>query len=588
MLLRNRSRHFFDRKKNEDWQTNTMNIGSKYKASSVNGAAIRRLLAVLLSVVMIALKNGSLLAHENTLFSYTRSLRSDDADEGALHKVSVSDQFTDSSRCRLTLNLIDAATKESLPGLVRITTSEGHIVPLEGLFNRGTGLRQQHPSRDWYVLLKSNTVSVPRSRLKIEAFSGLETKLAKKTIDLTDKISARTILPLVRFHRAATSGWRNGNTHLHLMSLTKDQADQYLKSISQADGLEFVFVSYLRRAKAERNYISNTYTKQQLQQLSGHGVMFSHGEEHRHNFGSGGEGYGHVMFLNIEKLIRPVSIGPGIMSKGTDWPALSRGIDKANLDGATTIWCHNTFGFEDVPDWIAGILDAHNIFDGGSRGSYEDTFYRFMDIGLRVPFSTGTDWFIYDFSRVYVEVEEPMTVERWLDGLEKGRTFITNGPLLKFSVGEYNPGDVVRLARPCELNISSRAVGRCDFQKIEVIYNGRVVQSAPSQPVGGHFEAWITTPLWINEPGWIALRISSEQKNEMGAKLFGHTSAVYVEIAGKTIFNPEVAKKLIANMNEAMSTIREKANFADDKQADEILNVYREGITSLNKRLKQQ
>jgi hypothetical protein len=565
-----------------------MNIAFEDKCSCVNRATIRGVLAVLLSVVIIGLQNESLLAHENTLSSYTHSLHSEDADQGALNKMSASDQSTDSSRCRLTLNLIDAATKESLPGLLRITTSDGSIEALEGLFNRGTGLRKQHLSRDWYVTLKSTTVSVPRERLIIEAFSGLETELARKTIDLTNKASDEITLPLVRFHRAATSGWRNGNTHLHLMSLSRDQADQYLKSISRADGLELVFVSYLRRVKAERNYISNTYTKQQLQQLSGHGVMFGHGEEHRHNFGSGGEGYGHVMFLNIKELIRPVSIGPGIMGQGMDWPPLRQGIDKVRRDGATTIWCHNAFGFEEVPDWIAGVLDAHNIFDGGSRGSYEDTFYRFMNIGLRVPFSTGTDWFIYDFSRVYVEVNKPLTVERWLGGLEKGRTFITNGPLLKFSLGEYSPGDVIRLTQPQELNISSHAVGRCDFQKIEVIYNGRIVQSAPSLSVGGHFEARNTAPLLVSEPGWVALRINSEQKNDLGAPLFGHTSAIYIEMEGKTIFKHEAARKLITNMNEAMRNIREKASFADNKQANEILNVYREGIASLRKRIEKQ
>jgi hypothetical protein len=311
-----------------------MNIASEYKCSCANRATIGGILAVLLSVVIIGLQNESLLAHESTLSSYTRSLRSEDADQGELNEVSVSGQSTDSSRCRLTLNLIDAATKESLPGLVRITTSDGRIEALEGLFNRGTGLRQQHPSRDWYIVLKSTTVSVPRERLRIEAFSGLETELAQKTIDLTDQASAEVTLSLVRFHRAATNSWRNGNTHLHLMSLSRDQADQYLKLISRADGLELVFVSYLRRAKAERNYISNTYTKQQLQQLSGQGVMFGHGEEHRHNFGSGGEGYGHVMFLNIKELIRPVSIGPGIMGEGMDSPPLRRGIETAIETGA--------------------------------------------------------------------------------------------------------------------------------------------------------------------------------------------------------------------------------------------------------------
>jgi hypothetical protein len=211
-----------------------------------------------------------------------------------------------------------------------------------------------------------------------------------------------------------------------------------------------------------------------------------------------------------------------------------------------------------------------------------------MDIGLRVPFSTGTDWFIYDFSRVYVEINETLTIERWLESLEKGRTFITNGPILKFSFGGYSPGDVVRLAQPHELNITSHVVGRCDFQKIEVIYNGRVVQSAPSRSVGGHYEAKITAPLLISEPGWVALRISSEQKNELGSPLFGHTSAVYIEIAGKTIFKPEAARKLVTNMNVSMRTIREKASFTDDKQAEQIMKVYREGIASLRKRLEKQ
>lgn len=557
---------------------NTMNTRSKSEVSCANNTL--RLLAILSSVIICALQAGSVSAHESTLAAYARSLSPQAAP--------VSEESMRSSRCRLTLNLVDATTNEPLPGLVRITTADGSTWALEELFNRGTGLRQSHASRQWGVVIESVTVSVPREKLTIEALRGLETELASITIDLTGKSSAEVTLPLIRFHNAAKNGWRNGNTHLHLMSLTRDRADQYLKSISRADGLELVFVSYLRRTGAERNYISNTYTEQQLRELSGDGVTFSYGEEHRHNFGGGGEGYGHVMFLNIKELIQPVSIGPGIMGTGHDSPALRRGIDKARHDGATTIWCHNAFGFEEVPDWIAGVIDAHNIFDGGSRGSYEDTFYRFMDIGLRVPFSTGTDWFIYDFSRVYVEVDKPLTVERWLDGLARGRTFITNGPLLKFSLGEHGPGDVVRLAQPERLNISARAVGRCDFQRIEVIYNGRVVQSAPSKSVDGHFETRINEPLLINEPGWIALRVKSDRKNELGEPLFGHTSAVYVEIAGRTVFKTEVAEELIADMNAGLRTIREKASFADDEQADNIVNVYREGIASLRERIEKQ
>ena len=66
-------------------------------------------------------------------------------------------------------------------------------------------------------------------------------------------------------------------------------------------------------------------------------------------------------------------------------------------------------------------------------------------------------------------------------------------------------------------------------------------------------------------------------------RITGHTIAVYVEIAGKTLLKPEAAKELIADMNEIMLRIREKASFTDDKLADEILDVYREGIASLRR-----
>jgi len=240
-----------------------MNSKRESKTSYTNANV--RLLAILLSVVTWGLQARSVSAHENTLAAYTHSL--------GLQAEPAPEVSTKSPRCKLTLKLIDATTKEPLAGLVRIATADGSVQALEGLLNRGAGLSQSHARRQWSVLIDSAAVSVPREKLTIEAISGLETEMASRTIDLTGKSSAEMTLPLVRFGDAAKSGWRNGNTHIHLRSLTRDQADQYLRSISRADGLELVFVSYMRRAKAERSYISSTYTEQQLQQLSGESVF---------------------------------------------------------------------------------------------------------------------------------------------------------------------------------------------------------------------------------------------------------------------------------------------------------------------------
>ena len=124
------------------------------------------------------------------------------------------------------------------------------------------------------------------------------------------------------------------------------------------------------------------------------------------------------------------------MGDGTDGIPLQHGIKEAHRDGASVLWCHNAFGLEDLPNWMAGLLDAQNIFDGGNHGSYRDTFYRYLNLGMKVPFSTGTDWFIFDFSRVYVAVEGELTSKKWLDQLAAGKTMITNGPFLELEVGK--------------------------------------------------------------------------------------------------------------------------------------------------------
>jgi len=358
-------------------------------------------------------------------------------------------------------------------------------------------------------------------------------------------------------------------------------------------------VSYLERAEADRDYISNQYRPRDLRALSGPDLQFGDGEEHRHNFTGYGEGYGHVMLLQLRELVRPVSIGSGIMKAGPDWPPLRRGIQKARREGATVIWCHNDYGMEDTPNWLAGLVQAHNIFDGGHHGSYRDTFYRYLNLGLKVPFSTGTDWFLYDYSRAYVRLEGPPTAARWLQGLTQGRSYITNSPLLEFRVEEREIGETIRLAGPRSVRVEGRAVGRHDFRQVDVVQNGVVVRSAPSRRVGGHFEAELRFDLPITGPGWLALKVAGEgpgaprevpslPRNEFGEALFGHTSPVYLEFAGRTIFQPEAAAGFLREMEQSLRVISEKGQFETSAQREEVLAIYQEAIAGLRRRSERE
>ncbi|MSU70208.1 MAG: hypothetical protein EXS39_05440 [Opitutaceae bacterium] len=551
------------------------------------------------------------LAHESTKSAFEASL--DPREAKVLAAAASLGEATrpspaSSNTAELTVRLIEAETKLPLAGIVRITRANGTAVALPGLVDRGLKLRANHPAKDWFVVPGPVVLSLPQEELQVAAFAGLETELASRTIDLRGQSGVELVLPLRRFASPAKTGWHSGNTHLHLSGMTRPQAEEYLRVIPRGDGLELVFVSYLSRAEIDRDYVSNGFSSEDLQALSGGGVTFGNGEEHRHNFGTFGKGYGHVMFLNIRRLVQPVSIGSGIMGGGLDFPPLRRGIEQARQEGATVIWCHGASGFEDVPDSLAGLLQAHNIFDGGSQSSYSDSFYRFLNVGLKVPFSTGTDWFIYDFSRVYARVDQPLTVPSWLQALVAGRTFITNGPFLELRAGPHEIGDTVALAAPGHISLNGRATGRGDFRRIELIQDGNIVCRAMSHAVGGHFEAELEFSLEVNESGWVALRVgggsldtggslvipsgipfhgSGKDRNEMGEALFGHTSPIYLEIAGRPVFRRADAQELIADLETSLRTIQTKAQFADEPQRNEVLGAYREGIAMLRRRLQE-
>ena len=498
--------------------------------------------------------------------------------------------------CSLKLELIERNTSEPLPGMVRVGSRDGQPLRPPELVNRGQGI-DKGPITEWSVLTRTTTITVPAAPLVIQALSGLETDLAAREIDLTGQRHAELQIPLDRFAHARRDGYVAGNTHLHLKHLSHAQADRYLSEVPLADGLDVVFLSYLERAGDDLQYTSNKYTPQELARLSREHVHFGHGEEHRHNFGAHGEGYGHILLLDIPYLVQPVSIGPGIMHSGIDAPALQPGIDTAIHAGGKVVWAHNLYGFEDIPNWITGHVHANNIFDGGSRGSFKDTFYRYLNIGLRVPFSTGTDWFIYDFSRVYVPTDRPLTPTAWLDLLAEGKSYITNGPLLEFSVDGKPVGSVLEINEPRAVRVRAKAISRTDFKRLEVVQNGRVAHDSDSRAEGGHFVANIIWSCVIEEPAWLALRtvpppVNDDPhlrepvlKNEFGHELFAHTSPVYVRIAGRDVFDRQTAQGLLDEMRSDVKQIEAQAKFENESQRQSVLEIYKQALRKLGERL---
>jgi hypothetical protein len=488
-------------------------------------------------------------------------------------------------RVKLRLRLVDADTGKGVAGMVRVTDADKKTVELPGLFDRMTGLTKDLPGVHWYILPAGGAdVLLPRGKLHIEAVSGLETALAQQDLDLSGKAPAEVTLKLPVLFRAADVGLVAGNTHLHLRNFSLEMSDEYLRKIPAADGLRVMFISYLERDKDDLTYITNKYPIGDLPKFADTGVLFNNGEEHRHNFKDFGEGYGHVMFLNIKELVKPVSIGPGIMNAGFDDPALRPGIDNARKQGGTVIWCHNTFGYEDVPSAVTGRLHALNVFDGSRTGKFEDNYYRYLNIGLRMPLSTGTDWFMYDFARVYAEVKGKLTIASWLDAIKAGRCQATNGPVLTLKVNGKTSGDTLDLMEPTTLKIEGSAVGRHPPQKLQLVRNGKVIKTQTAKP-GEPTRIQLTHEVRQDEPAWFAVRIDSDAKNEFNKTLYAHTSPVYVTYKGKDVFDVDSAVALLKQVEEGQGVIRDRGRFSNADASKQVLAIYDEAAQNLRERI---
>src|SRR5262245_48918857 len=118
---------------------------------------------------------------------------------------------------KVRIRLVDADTGKDVAGIVRVfARGKDDTLPLPGLFDRTRGLKPAKEARGWHVVpVKGVQTTLPRERLVVEAVSGLETALARKEVDLSDKSATEIVVELPFLFRPETGKLVAGNTHRH-------------------------------------------------------------------------------------------------------------------------------------------------------------------------------------------------------------------------------------------------------------------------------------------------------------------------------------------------------------------------------------
>jgi len=466
--------------------------------------------------------------------------------------------------------VLDKETGRSVPCKVHIADAAGNFYHPEPWIPR-RDLNQNIQAKPYFYCHGEFRLVLPPGRYKVEASRGLAQLPAGAEIEIAgdERREVRLELPALTDLRKA--GWFSGNTHTHYHLQMEEHPDERLRTVPPAEDLDVSVISYLVRKNLQ--YRSNKFPIGLAPAFSRHGTFVDVGQETRNNRTDWEIGYGHVLFMRIPRLIPPVSTGLLTPDNGPDFPTLTMLCRRAKAAGGVTVWAHSGSGMECPVAVALGVVDAFNVNDGNIFDY--DRYYRLLDCGIRLPLSTGTDWWIYDHNRVYVQLDGPFSYEKWLEGLKAGKTFVTNGPLLTISVGGKGPGETVRLGSGENqvLTVRSTAISRVHFDRLELIVGGEVRAEALSPD---RLRAELSAEVPVDRSTWIAVRAWSETFTEFNYHVFAHTSPVYVQCGDTNWLRPESAAYWVQEIERSVKFIGQNYRFASEADEAVARGLFRE------------
>jgi TolB protein len=179
-------------------------------------------------------------------------------------------------------------------------------------------------------------------------------------------------------------------------------------------------------------------------------------------------------------------------------------------------------------------------------------WHEFLNLGIPIAISAGSD-VMNDYyrtmavgaTRVYVKPEGALTEQSILDALKKGKSFVSNGPQLIFSVDDNEVGGVVT-GKKSKASWLLNVYSPVPYEKVEIFVNGKVVWTKKSK--GGR-SATYKGSVQIPEGGWVTARVSGGKSDwpMMDSYPFAESSPIWFYEIGSTSAKTkiEAARKLL-------------------------------------------
>ena len=459
------------------------------------------------------------------------------------------------------LKIVSKVDGEIAPVRMSITDKTGHpIIPETGIVHS----EGQHGIVFFYSPGEIE-IQAPLGEVTITTVHGFSTEKLIQKVNIYDKPNI-TEVSLKKIWDANANGWYSGDNHFHLNygGTNKLDPEDIILDINAEDlDIAFPLLANLGNRFLEQNLLEWKSEKKPI-------IHF--GQEVRSHF------LGHLGLIGIKSLYWPWVWGPNYDIYSND--------DRLNAEPLRFARNHNGLGcyvhpvsIEDpfteksfryipitlIPDAILGELD---LIELGCLWTDEigtaSLWHELLNIGIQLGISGGSDVMndIYrtmavGSTRVYVKPKNQLSSSSYLEALKAGRSFVSNGPLLVFSVDEKGVGEVIK-SKKQKVNWSLNVFSPISYEKIELFVNGEVVSTQKSKKSS---KSTYNGSIKIPEGGWVTARVSGGVSDwpMMDSYPFAESSPIWFGEIGSTSSNSKIkaAQKLLMALNALEEELKE-------------------------------
>jgi hypothetical protein len=362
---------------------------------------------------------------------------------------------------------------------------------------------------------------------------GPEWESAAGSFTVTPAGEAKAVCSLRRLVDLGKEGWWAGDLHIH-------RPMEDLALLMEAEDLHIAPV--ITWWNDQNQWLNRTLPAAPLVRVGPQ--RFGHllaGEDER-------EG-GALLYFHLREPL-------ALRGAGREYPSPMKFLAAARLQDGVWVDIEKPFWW-DVPVWAAsgqvdsvGLANNHMCRDrmyeteawGKPRDALrlppprgngfwtQEIYYHLLNCGLRIPPSAGSASGVLPnpvgYNRVYVHAGEQLDYDPWWAGLRAGRSFVSNGPLLRCRANGELPGHrfIGEAGKPLKLQLRALLTSRDPVSAFEIIRNGRVERSVP-------LAEWKATgslgELVFEQSGWCLVRVVADEPKTFR---FASTAPFYVEI----------------------------------------------------------